>query len=71
MNRLILLVFLISYNVAIFAQVPDTLWTNTFGEAATDEFGNFVQQTKDGYKDITISGHVAVLDTLHRQRKLL
>lgn len=48
MNSLILLVVLIAYYLPLYAQAPDTLWTRTFGESATNDFGNSVQQTQDG-----------------------
>jgi hypothetical protein len=45
--KLLAVTLMLSADCPVWAQVPDTLWTRTFGDVG-DDVGNFVRQTRDG-----------------------
>ena len=46
-NFSFIILYLVIVSIPLFAQLPDTLWTRTFGGDSTD-VGKYVQQTVDG-----------------------
>jgi hypothetical protein len=54
------ILFIVLINAILFAQAPDTLWTETFGGSDSD-FGNSGQQTTDG--GYIITGYTASFGT--------